>query len=274
MADVKKKNTVTLEKQDGTKKEVATKNVPTSSANTETKKEDTSLSSKIKDKLTNAYTSVKENSPIKSGNMEFLNGGGMDYVNYVPNEERGMDAWARKIYGNGEPNSYVLGKTVPNDMNGYTDTEYKTPLGTFNYGQEGDAIYGSYTSPITRGREIYPSEEGYTDYARLGNNEVGRYVDDSRGTTGHYLDVNGRNLGETYRADWTGIGDNGQLEDNSAYGIAVNTPLSGNYYNEINLPMGGMIGYGNNNGRLSADYTPANGSLQARILDALTRRRR
>ena len=324
-----KKNTVTVQKVDGSKKEVQTKNVSTKST-----------SSNVKNRLAKAYESRKPEvstydsgdskgaslsvggervggvtknttsngknyygayvdragdpnrgitdrsvntplgsidygydgdtaslgytSPIQRGSMDFNDGGSMDYVNYTPNDNGGATAWARRVNTPNQPNTYVIGADMGRDIDGYYDKEINTPIGTIGYGREGGAVYGSYTSPFERGREIYPSQEGYNDYTRFGNNEVGRFVNDADGTRGLYYNRNGNPVGELYSADW-GLGD-------TAYGGAINTPFAGNYYNEVELPTGGMIGYGNSNGRLSADYTPAQGSMIDRLIRAIAGR--
>lgn len=84
-------------------------------------------------------------SPIQKGSMEFANGGGMDYANYTPYPEKGMTAWARNVYEEGQPNTYILGADTGRDIDGYYDKEINTPLGTIGYGREGGSIYGSYT---------------------------------------------------------------------------------------------------------------------------------
>lgn len=209
-------------------------------------------------------------SPIRREDITATDGTRMSGYNYDANGDGYMNAWARKVSTPNEPNSYVLGHTTNSDYDGYVDHEINTPLGTLGYGREGDAVYGQYTSPITRGGEALPNG-GYDNYVQYGNNTLGSYVDPAEATNGMYYDRNGKNVGQLYSFDWTD--ENGM--GNTAYGGAINTPFGrgSDYYGELNLPTGGMIGYSNQNGRLSADYTPAPNSLQARLLNAMVRRR-
>lgn len=199
---------------------------------TEEKKQqasDNSTSSNVKSRLTDAYASVKpEVNTYEDGASLSVGGNRVGGVTAHTNSD------GQKYYG-------VYVDNTGNPYRGVMDKSINTPLGSIDYGYDGDTSSIGYTNPYS----------------------VGSY-NDTNGQ-GVYLDKNGQSVGELYANNW---GDG-----NVAYGGAINTPIQGQYYNEINLPTGGMIGYGNDNGRLSADYTPAQNSLQARLLNALIRRR-
>lgn len=173
--DSSKKNTVTVEKQDGSKKEVQTRNVAT--PNTESKP---SVVSRVKDRLASAYSNVvspsasSNPSPIKYGNVDYGNGRTDSFVDVNTDSISARPYW--KQTENGQ-NRYVASVSKP--MGGNYDTkssesEYyskrTTPLGTFEAGSsvEDDGApreyWGAYTSPIRRENTNFSDGTNFSGY--------------------------------------------------------------------------------------------------------------
>ena len=140
---------------------------------------------------------------------------------------------------------------------GVSDNEISTPVGTLDYGYDGDTVYAGVTPNAYAGYENNPNERG--TYIGLNNTQAGTYATPN-GNAGVYVDRNGRNLFDA------GLWGN---EGSRSLGVSVPAPVNNNYYGEIDTPAG-MIGYGAADGSVFGDFTP-NQYIQA-LINLLRRR--
>lgn len=131
---------------------------------------------------------------------------------------------------------------------GVLDEEINTPLGTLDYGYDGDTVAAGFTPNISSGRYSNGAESGR--YLNVGNSQVGTTVS-PYGDRGLYLDRNGRSLASG--------GILGFDDGTMGVGGSVAFPARANNYNEINTPLG-LLAYGQNanTGQAYANFTPEN----------------
>ena len=157
-------------------------------------------------------------------------------LGFVSREERPND---QTRYGIGIDN-------MGSPYRGIYDGEINTPLGTVDYGYDGDTVYGGVTPNINGGRYSNGEESGR--YLNIGDVQLGTSVT-PYGDRGVYLDRNGQSI-----ANGGILGfDDGTL----GVGGSVAYPAKSNYYNEIDTPLG-LIAYGQNanTGQAYANFTP------------------
>ena len=137
---------------------------------------------------------------------------------------------------------------VGSPSRGAMDREINTPLGTIDYGYDGDTVYGGVTPNVSAGRYSNGAESGR--YLNVGNTQFGTSVSPAGGA-GVYVDRNGRNLVNGGLLDF----------DEGTYGVGggIAYPARTNNYNEINTPLG-LLAYGQNanTGEAYANFTPEN----------------
>ena len=133
---------------------------------------------------------------------------------------------------------------------GAMDREISTPLGTIDYGYDGDTVYGGVTPNVYSGSYSNPVSNESGRYVGAGNTQIGTTVS-PYGDRGVYIDRNGRNL---VNGGILGF-DDGTL----GVGGGVAWPAKTNNYNEVNTPLG-LLAYGQNanTGEAYGSFTPQN----------------
>ena len=133
---------------------------------------------------------------------------------------------------------------------GYAEREINTPLGSLDYGYDGDTVFAGVTPNVYGGRYSNPVSNESGRYLNVGNTQYGTSVSPAGGA-GVYVDRNGRNLVNGGLLDF----------DDGTYGVGggVAFPATTNSYNEVNTPLG-LLAYGQNanTGEAYGSITPNN----------------
>ena len=139
---------------------------------------------------------------------------------------------------------------VGNPYRGAMDREINTPLGTIDYGYDGDTVYGGVTPNVYSGRYSNPVSNESGRYFGVGNTQVGTTVS-PYGDRGVYVDRNGQPVASG--------GILGFDEGTLGVGGSVAFPAKTNAYNEVNTPLG-LLAYGQNanTGQAYGSFTPQN----------------
>jgi len=156
---------------------------------------------------------------------------------------------------------------------GVLDRELNTPLGTIDYGYDGDTVAAGFTPKGTANAYYdllnrlgsYNNGDEKGVYANLtGSDQVGLSTS-PYGDAGAYYDRNGRNM--------LSAGIRAITDGTKSIGGSVAAPVSKDYYNEINTPLG-MIGYGADaqQGNVYGDFTPNNQYYIQALANLLSRR--
>jgi hypothetical protein len=164
---------------------------------------------------------------------------------------------------------------VGDPYRGVLDRELNTPLGTIDYGYDGDTVAAGLTRPNAY-YDLLKRIGGFDNgdergvYANLtGNDQVGLSTT-PYGDAGAYYDRNGQNI--------LSAGIRAITDGTKSIGGSMAAPVTQDYYNEIDTPLG-LIGYGANApqngqpGNVYGDFTPANQYYIQALANLLSRGR-
>jgi hypothetical protein len=197
------------------------------------------------------------------------------------NNERSISAWDR----NGERLGFASKERRPDGIRygigidnvgdpyrGVLDRELNTPLGTIDYGYDGDTVGAGFTPRSDAYYDLLNRLGSYNNgdergvYANLtGNDQVGLSTS-PYGDAGAYYDRNGRNM--------LSAGIRAITDGTKSVGGSVAAPVNQDYYNEIDTPLG-LIGYGADaqRGNVYGDFTPRNQYYIQALANLLSRQR-